>query len=94
MAAPCNRDCFHCVLHDCVVDKMDAADRESERFVDSLLFPPHEKKKRENERRKERYIKNHDAIIERTRRYREKNREKINAYMRERYRKAKGKITP
>lgn len=72
--AICNKDCFNCQYPDCVLDELDADDYRESSWLDR------EPKERTDKQRK-------DAAQKKA--YREANRERYNAYMRDYRRRQK-----
>lgn len=68
----CNQDCFNCPFPDCIEDEMTASDYDEARERDREIIFPKSRKEKE--------------LAAKQKAYREANREKRNAYMRD-YRK-------
>ena len=77
MVNVCNHDCFNCPYPDCIVDDMTAEEYRELRRIERELIRPKSRKEL--------------SIAAKKREYREANREKYNAYMREYRRKQRDK---
>ena len=80
MDKPCNKDCFHCLFEDCILDRLDSDDYGNTRRIErEFLFPKTRRQKAISAKKREYREANREEIAAKQRAYYEANREEIAA---------------